>query len=166
MWTLRAPSLAVVRIGNAAGRATMKEFACQYAFLRFRPFAETGEFANVGVVLMAAEAGFFDFRLLKRYGRITQFFYPFDREVYLNGRELFKEELQRFAGELRSDALDGGRRAPNLLLASKRFAELVRPRDAMLHFDQQRLILAADPEAKLDALYNHYCERNFMSREF
>jgi hypothetical protein len=166
VWTLRAPSLAVVRIGNAAEWATMKEFACQYAFLRFRPFAETGEFANVGVVLMAAEAGFFDFRLLKRYGRITQFFYPFDREVYLNGRELFKEELQRFAGELRSDALDGGRRAPNLLLASKRFAELVRPRDAMLHFDQQRLILAADPEAKLDALYNHYCERNFMSREF
>jgi hypothetical protein len=110
VWTLRAPSLAVVRIGNAAGRATMKEFACQYAFLRFRPFAETGEFANVGVVLMAAEAGFFDFRLLKRYGRITQFFYPFDREVYLNGRELFKEELQRFASELRSDALDGGRR--------------------------------------------------------
>jgi hypothetical protein len=107
VWTLRAPSLAVVRIGNAAGRATMKEFACQYAFLRFRPFAETGEFANVGVVLMAAEAGFFDFRLLKRYGRITQFFYPFDREVYLNGRELFKEELQRFASELRSDALDG-----------------------------------------------------------
>ncbi|MEF8711870.1 MAG: DUF3037 domain-containing protein [Candidatus Accumulibacter propinquus] len=86
--------------------------------------------------------------------------------MYLNGRELFKEELQRFAGELRSDALDGGRRAPNLLLASKRFAELVRPRDAMLHFDQQRLILAADPEAKLDALYDHYCERNFMSREF
>jgi hypothetical protein len=166
VWTLRAPSLAVVRIGNAAERATMKEFACQYAFLRFRPFAETGEFANVGVVLMAAEAGFFDFRLLKRYGRITQFFYPFDREVYLNGRELFKEELQRFASELRSDALDGSRRAPNLLLASKRFAELVRPRDAMLHFDQQRLILAADPEAKLDALYNHYCERNFMSREF
>jgi hypothetical protein len=144
----------------------VKEFACQYALLRFRPFAETGEFANVGVVLMAAEAGFFGFRLLKRYGRLTQFFYPFDREVYLNGRELFKEELQRFAGELRRDALDGGRAAPNLLLASKRFAELVRSRDAMLHFDQQRLILADDPATKLDALYDHYCERNFMSREY
>ena len=52
----------------------MTKFACQYALLRFRPFAETGEFANVGIVLLAPEARFFGFRLLKRYGRITQFF--------------------------------------------------------------------------------------------
>ena len=53
----------------------MNKVACQYALLRFRPFVETGEFANVGVVLLAPEARFFGFRLLKRYGRITQFFH-------------------------------------------------------------------------------------------
>ncbi|WP_374680818.1 DUF3037 domain-containing protein [Accumulibacter sp.] len=158
--------LAAARVRSAADGATMNEFACQYALLRFRPFAETGEFANVGVVLLAAEAGFFDFRLLKRYGRIMQFFYPFDREIFVNGRELFKEELQRFASDLRRDALDGARREPNLLLASKRLAELVRSHDGMFYFDQQRFALCDDPATKLDALYDHYCERNFVSREF
>jgi hypothetical protein len=79
----------------------MTKFACQYALLRFRPFAETGEFANVGIVLLAPEARFFGFRLLNRYGRITQFFKELDKKVYLNGRDLFKEELERFAAQLR-----------------------------------------------------------------
>jgi len=145
---------------------TVKKFACQYALLRFRPFVETGEFANVGVVLIAPEARFFGFRLIKRYGRITQFFHQLDRKVYLNGRELFKEELDRFAGELRRLALDGRKREPDLALAENLFGELVRPREAMLQFDEQRIALADDPKTKLDALYDHYCERNFVTKEY
>ena len=34
----------------------MSKLACQYALLRFRPFVETGEFANVGVVRKALPA--------------------------------------------------------------------------------------------------------------
>lgn len=144
----------------------MKKFACQYALLRFRPFVETGEFANVGVVLMAPEARFFGFRLLKKYGRITQFFHQLDRKVYLNGRALFQEELDRFAGELRRLALDGRKREADLTLARNLFAELVRQREAMLQFDEQRIALADDPKAKLDALYDHYVERNFVTKEY
>lgn len=150
----------------AVDRPTMTTAPCRYALLRFRPFVETGEFANVGVVLLAAETRFFDFRLLKHYGRITQFFRPFDREVYLNGLELLREDLQRFAGKLQAEALDGNRSEPNVLLASRLFADLVRPREALFHFDQQRFALAEDPAGKLDALYDHYCERNFVSREY
>lgn len=144
----------------------MKKFACQYALLRFRPFVETGEFANVGVVLMAPEARFFGFRLLKKCGRITQFFHQLDRKVYLNGRALFQEELDRFAGELRRLALDGRKREADLTLARNLFAELVRQREAMLQFDEQRIALADDPKAKLDALYDHYVERNFVTKEY
>lgn len=144
----------------------VKKFACQYALLRFRPFVETGEFANVGVIMMAPEARFFGFRLLKRYGRITQFFHQLDRKVYLNGRELFREELDRFAGELRRMALDGRKREPDLALAKNLFGELVRPREAMLQFDEQRIALADDPQVKLNALYDHYVERNFVTKEY
>jgi hypothetical protein len=35
--------------------------ACTYAALRFLPYRETCEFANVGVVVCAPEAGFFGF---------------------------------------------------------------------------------------------------------
>lgn len=144
----------------------MKKFACQYALLRFRPFVETGEFANVGIVMMAPEARFFGFRLLKRYGRITQFFHQLDRKVYLEGRELFKEELDRFTGELRRLALDGRKTQPDITVARNLFTELIRPREAMLQFAEQRVVLADNPKEKLVQLFDHYIERNFVTKEY
>jgi hypothetical protein len=144
----------------------MKKFACQYALLRFRPFVETGEFANVGIALMAPDARFFGFRVLKKYGRITQFFHQLDRQVYLDGRQLFKEEMERFGKELRHLALDGRKTRPDLALARNLFAEVVRPREAMLQFSEQRLVLADDPKTKLLQLFDHYVERNFVTKEY
>ena len=144
----------------------MKKFACRYALLRFRPFVETGEFANVGVVLMAPDAGFFGYRLLTHYSRITRFFHQLDRGVYLRGRGLFKQEVDRFAADLRRLALGDGHATVDLPLAGQLFTEFVRPREAMLQFDDQRIALADDPQAKLDALFDHYIERNFVTREY
>lgn len=144
----------------------MKKFACQYALLRFRPFVETGEFANVGIALIAPEARFFGFRILKRYGRITQFFHQLDRQIYLDGRQLFKEEMDRFALELRRLALDGRKTQPDIVLARNLFAEVVRPRGAMLQFADQRVVLAEDPKATLLQLFDHYVERNFVTKEY
>ncbi|MGE5472214.1 MAG: DUF3037 domain-containing protein [Bacteroidota bacterium] len=144
----------------------MKKFACQYALLRFRPFVETGEFANVGIVMMAPEARFFGFRLLKHYGHITRFFHQLDRKVYLDGKGLFKEELDRFAGELRRLALDGRKTQPDIQLARNLFTELVRPREAMLQFAEQRVVLADNPKEKLGELFDHYIERNFVTKEY
>ena len=144
----------------------MTKFACQYALLRFRPFAETGEFANVGIVLLAPEARFFGFKLLNRYGRITQFFKELDKKVYLNGRMLFKEELERFAAQLRKLALDGRKSVPDVRLAVDLFAEFVRHREAILQFDERRIVLAEDPKAKLNALFDFYVERNFVTKEY
>lgn len=144
----------------------MKKFACQYALLRFRPFVETGEFANVGIVLMAPEARFFGFHLLKHYGRITKFFHQLDRKVYLDGKGLFKEELDRFSGELRRLALDGRKTQPDIQLARNLFTELVRPREAMLQFAEQRVVLADNPKEKLGELFDHYIERNFVTKEY
>jgi len=144
----------------------MKKFACQYALLRFRPFVETGEFANVGIALIAPEACFFGFRILKRYARITQFFHQLDRQIYLDGRQLFKEEMDRFAVELRRLALDGRKTQPDVVLARNLFAEVVRPREAMLQFADQRVVMAEDPKAKLLQLFDHYVERNFVTKEY
>ena len=44
----------------------MKRFACHYAIIRFLPYPETQEFANVGVVLACPESGYFGFKLEKR----------------------------------------------------------------------------------------------------
>lgn len=142
----------------------MKKYACQYALLRFRPFAETGEFANVGVVLLAPELRYFDFRLLRKYGRITRFFHQLDATVYRNGRALCQDELDRFAATLRRLALDA--QVPDAPLAGNLFAELVRPREALFHFDERRIVLASDPKAKLDELFDFYVNHNFVTKEY
>lgn len=144
----------------------MNKLACQYALLRFRPFVETGEFANVGVVLLSTEGRFFGFKMLKKYGRITQFFHQLDRKVYLEGKALFLEELARFGAHMRQHALDGRKRTPDTELATGLFAELTRPRDAMLQFDERRVVLADDPKAKLNELFDHYVERNFVTKAY
>ena len=144
----------------------MKKLACQYALLRFRPFVETGEFANVGVVLLCPAGRFFGFKLLKKYGRITKFFHQLDSKVYLTGKALFTEELDRLAAHIRHTALDGRKRVVDIPLAVGLFAELTRTRDSMLHFDERRVVLADDPKAKLMELFDHYVERNFVTKAY
>ncbi len=144
----------------------MNKLACQYALLRFRPFVETGEFANVGVVLLCPEGRFFGFKLLKKYGRITKFFHQLDSKVYLNSKALFTEELQRVSQHMRSNALDGRRRVIDVPFAVNLFAELTRTRDAMLQFDERRIVLADDPKAKLNELFDYYVERNFVTKAY
>lgn len=144
----------------------MNKTLCQYALLRFRPFVETGEFANVGIVLIAPEKRFFGYRLLTRYGRVTQFFNELDRKFYLNARALFKEELDRFTAELRRAALDGRKAVADVDLANNLFGELTRQREAIFQFDEPRLALAEDPKAKLQELFEHYVERNFVTKEY
>jgi len=144
----------------------VNKLACQYALLRFRPFVETGEFANVGVVLMCPEGRFFGFKLLKKYGRITKFFHQLDSKVYLTGKALFTDELERFAGHLRQSALDGRKKVIDVPLAISLFAEMTRTRDSMLQFDERRVVLAENPKVKLAELFDHYVERNFVTKAY
>ena len=144
----------------------MNKLACQYALLRFRPFVETGEFANVGVVLLCPEGRFFGFKLLKKYGRITKFFHQLDSKVYLNSKALFIEELQRVAQHMKCNALDGRKRVVDVPFVVNSFAELTRMRDAMLQFDERRIVLADDPKAKLNEIFDYYVERNFVTKAY
>ncbi len=144
--------------------SAVNPLACQYALLRFRPFVETGEFANVGVVLLCPQGRFFGYRLLKKYARITQFFHQLDRKVYLHGKALFTQELERFALHLQHTALNDG--TTNVPLALGLFAEFTRIRDSALQFAERRVVLARDPQAKLDELYDYYVERNFVNKAY
>src|SRR5690606_13433554 len=74
----------------------MTRFACQYAIVRFMPYVETGEFANVGVLLWEPKNRYLGFKLLRRkYGRITQFFEELEKAVYLRAMGDLENELSR-----------------------------------------------------------------------
>lgn len=140
----------------------MKKFACQYAIVRFLPYLETGEFANVGIVMLCPEAGFFDFRMLARGRRITAFFDKLDAGIYRRAASDFKLELTRIRNWLAHQT----DRPMDVELARHLFGELTRQREAMLRFDDVRVVLAADPAQQLEELFGHYVDRNFATKEY
>jgi plasmid stabilization system protein ParE len=140
----------------------MKKYACQYAIVRFLPYLETGEFANVGIVMCCPDAGFFDFKLLTRIRRITAFFEELDAGIYRRARGDFQQELQRIGNWLNPKQGE----AKNAESARHLFAELTRPREVMMRFEGVRVVLADDPAQQLEDLFGYYVERNFATKAY
>jgi len=140
----------------------MKKFACQYAIVRFLPYLETGEFANVGIVMLCPDTGFFEFKLLTRIRRITAFFEELDAGIYRRAATDFKLELKRIRQwlEVRQDG------AIDVELARHLFGELTRPREALMRFDGVRVVLAEDPVQQFEELFGHYVARNFATKAY
>ncbi len=133
------------------------KYACQYAIVRFMPYAETGEFANMGIVLMCPEAGYFDFKLLDRVTRIKAFFSELDATIYRNTR------LALMPGYLDGRATH---QALEKTTSRQVFAELIKPSEAIVRFDAMRVVLANDPAEKLAELYAYYVGRSFAAKAY
>jgi hypothetical protein len=145
----------------------MKEFACNFAIARFRPYRETGEFVNVGIVLLCPALGFFDCAFEKRkHKRITDFFPELDFEVFRAGLSGLLKELDRVTSKeagLPSQLVFGREAEARIAI----FKELVRSREALFHFGEVGTVLAADPKEKLEELFDHYIKRQFaQDREY
>ena len=75
---------------------------CLYAVVHFAPFVETGEFANVGIIMMAPEQRYFGFKLMgRRHSRVTHFFEQLEAKVFRATMNTLREELDRAGGMLR-----------------------------------------------------------------
>lgn len=139
----------------------MKKIACRYAIIRFMPYRETEEFANVGIVLASPATGYFDFKLLtRRYGHITSFFDELDSHTYSSAIKLFAGELARIKSLTESDQ----RQSPEELRSL--FDALVQPREAIMRFSELRPRLADAPREALEQLFKHYVERDFVTPEY
>ena len=130
--------------------------AARYAIVRFLPYAETEEFANVGVLLHAPDAGVFVFRLEDKWRRVGAFFDTLDRRVFNAARKEFEDELRRVQTLARTTPA-WGRQA---------FDELTRPRESMFRFSPVRAVMTDDAEATLDALFARYVEHAFATPEY
>ena len=136
----------------------MKKLACRYAIVHFLPYTETGEFANVGVVVACPTTGFFGYKLeTRRYARYTNFFRDLDKNVYLRAIGAMRDELERIRGLLEHSGEHVIRDA---------FAALTHPREAMLRFGETRAVLADDPARALEQLYGHHVEHDFVTQEY
>lgn len=132
--------------------------ACQYAIVRFIPYAETGEFANVGVVLACPELSFLQAKLspISRTQRVTGFFHGLVPRIYREAMKYVRAEIVRVA-----DAV-----AEGSLPAHYAFDSIARPREALITFSQTRVILAESPAQALDELYERFIDRDFATKEY
>ncbi|MCH9638621.1 MAG: DUF3037 domain-containing protein [Betaproteobacteria bacterium] len=146
----------------------MRKTACQYTIVRFAPFIETGEFANVGILMMAPKARYFDYMLLKtrRHGRITKFFEELDAKIFKSTMYALKDELGRVHSVLKAHGFDRRYKLNDVAFAQGMFAEILRPRETILRFSEPRAVLAEDPNKTLKELFAFYVERNFTIKEY
>ena len=130
-----------------------------YAVVRFMPFAETREFANVGVVVIAPKLGIYDFKLApQKFGRVTQFFDDLDGVVYKHAIESFEAELERVRNYLVHNYVQG----KGLV---EYFKEITRTRESVLHFGEIGTLLTDNVNATVDNLYDRLIGRNFTANK-
>ena len=140
----------------------MKPLACRFSIIQFVPYTETGEFANIGVVLTCPQTGYFGFLLQnKKSKRITDFFDALDRNFYLSAVRSVEEQLTR----MRATAYQVSTPSKADVLRSM-FTSLVQPREAIIRFSEAKVLLTNDPSQTLQEKFDHYVDHTFATPEY
>jgi len=131
----------------------------QYAIVRFLPHAETGEFANVGIVLCAPDQAVFEFRLAPtRFARVTDFFEDVQGKLYKATVTAVQQELKRVHAYIA--AVQPKERAATM-------QELVRPRETLVRYSDLRTMYIDKKPAELaDQLFEQLVHRTFLTEEY
>lgn len=144
------------------------KMACNYTVLRFLPYHETGEFVNLGIAMACPEMNWFDYRLeMRRLDRITNFFpeLKHNKEAFVEGRKLFRDELDRIHGQLNDGEQESQMRfKENAKMFNNAFLALLQPREEAFCFSNPHSCLTENPKNALGKLFEHYVERGFAQR--
>ena len=132
----------------------MNKQICKYSIIRFQPYPETEEFANIGIVLYATASKRLEFRLLdgKQHARITGFFDPKCKDIFVQTSKIIRAEIERikkFLDETAGVDVD-------------LYGELIRCREDIIRFSDSRVLFSIDPVATVDKLFEHYIHRSFI----
>ncbi|ENO1788115.1 DUF3037 domain-containing protein [Vibrio vulnificus] len=129
-----------------------------YAVVRFMPFAETEEFANVGIVLWGTKPNTIEIKLAPvPFQRINSFFDDLDGKLYPQARHYMELELTRimkYANEVGPNQLDS------------LMQEVTRQREGVMIFSEVGTILGDDAKTVVNKLYETYIGRDLpLSKE-
>lgn len=131
---------------------------CNYAVLRFQPYPETGEFANLGIVMLCNNGQFLEVVETRTRKRITDFFDKLDPRIFTRARQEFTKELRRMRDLANAHPHDTA-------LQLGLFKHLTAPSETMFRFSQPGTIATDDPQATLNELFNRYVHHDFVQRE-
>jgi len=130
---------------------TMKQQICKYSIIRFLPYTETGEFANIGIVLYVPALQLLAYKLLNpsQHERITHFFQPLNQDLFGNIIPIILDELERIKKLL----------VQTTLKDVELYNELIRPREDIIRYSENRVIVSASPEKTVAELFESYVHR-------
>lgn len=135
------------------------KYACNYSIVRFLPYPETGEFVNIGVVLLSSN-GEFHYKIEEsKLQRVTQFFHTLDRAIYVRARDELTAELSRI-----SDFMLANRKSVEALRTT--FKHLTHQRETMIRFTDPGAMMANMPKAAVETLFDHYVNLSFANKEY
>lgn len=127
------------------------KYACLYSIVRFAPFADTEEFANIGIVLTAPAVARMEFRLARRnFKRVNQFFECPD--LYAQAVDIAQNELDRIQTFTR--------KATETQIAHH-FRFLTEAKETLIRFSPARPVMVNDISTTMEDLYGRYIERQF-----
>ena len=126
-----------------------------YSILRFRPYAETEEFVNVGVLVECQQPCLLQFLA--------------EREMPARAKALFpKQNEQTFAAALEALRLEmerakAGARDPKSVRMA--FNETVRIRESVFRFGEVRTILTTNPQQLAEELFARYVRMEAFAQQ-
>lgn len=131
----------------------------QYEIIRFRPFPETGEFANVGILALDPDDGGLQYKLVpKRFRRVTQFFNTLEPNTFAAAMSLLQDELERVAPALRGSSMWTKHTLGSLMN---------RDRESVWTFSEPRTVrVEGDTQETIEKLYELYVGRNFVNSDY
>lgn len=119
---------------------------CNYAILRFRPYAETEEFVNVGVLVTCLQPCLLHFEAETTLPDRAKALFPKQNEhTFAAALTALTKEMTR----LRAGATD-----PKAVQTA--FNEAVRIRESVFRFGETRTILTANPRDLAHELFTRY----------
>lgn len=134
------------------------KYICNYSILRFLPYPETGEFVNIGIVLIANN-GDFRFKIEKKRQRITNFFPSLDWKILIRARREVELEMVRLSGFFTANRGDMA-----VLLGA--FKHLTHPRETMMRFSDPGTLATDNANDALTRLFDHYVNHSFATKEY
>jgi hypothetical protein len=134
------------------------KYICNYSILRFLPYPETGEFVNIGIVLIANN-GDFRFKIEHKRQRVTNFFPSLESKIFQRARREMNTELARLSGFFTQNRDDF-----SVLLST--FKHLIHPRETMMRFSDPGTMASNNADTALTALFDHYVNHSFATKEY
>lgn len=129
---------------------------CLYSIVRYAPYAETEEFANIGVVVCAPKKHSFYFRLTQSNdARVSAFFR--DDTIFGLAKEAVAKELK-----IAQDLTKNLKSAEEL---AQFFSYLTAKRESIFHFSSTRVILSENPEQEMNLIYDRFINHSDYSKE-